>query len=119
MSPFGNFNLARQELKKVALKALYKLRKEMGNHFRENRKLTMKLFDALISPILFYANAVWRIDYNGKLEKDPVESVQNKFLRELLGINKYCNNDACRAETGRFPMTIDAQCRNFKFWFTP
>ena len=28
MSPFGNFNLARQELKKVELKALYKLRKE-------------------------------------------------------------------------------------------
>ena len=27
MSPYGNFNLARQELKKVALKALYKLRK--------------------------------------------------------------------------------------------
>ena len=26
MSPFGNFNLARQELKKVALKALYKYR---------------------------------------------------------------------------------------------
>ena len=22
------------------------------------------------------------------------------------------------AETGRFPMTIDAQCRNFKFWLT-
>ena len=37
MSPFGNFNLARQELKKVALKALYKLRKEMRNHFRENQ----------------------------------------------------------------------------------
>ena len=55
MSPFGNFNLARQELKKVALKALYKLRKEMGNHFRENIKLRMKLFDALICPILFYA----------------------------------------------------------------
>ena len=49
MSPFGNFNLARQELKKVALKALYKLRKEMGNHFnREIIKLTMKLFDAVI-----------------------------------------------------------------------
>ena len=47
MSPFGNFNLARQELKKVALKALYKLRKEMGDHFRENIKLMMKLFDAL------------------------------------------------------------------------
>ena len=53
MSPYGNFNLIRQELKKIALKALYKLRKQMGKHFRENIKLTMKLFDALISPILF------------------------------------------------------------------
>ena len=35
MSPYGNFNVARQELKKIALKALYKLRKEMGKYFRE------------------------------------------------------------------------------------
>ena len=49
MSPFGNFNLARQELKEVAFKAFYKLRKEMGNHFRENIELTTKLFDALIA----------------------------------------------------------------------
>ena len=34
------------------------------------------------------------------------------------GVNKYCNNNACRAETGRFPMTITSQCRNFKFWLT-
>ena len=40
MSPFGNFNFARHELEKVALKALYKLRKEMGNHFRENINFT-------------------------------------------------------------------------------
>ena len=51
MSPYGNFNLAWQEFKKSALKALYKLRKEMGNHLRVNIKLTIKLFDALISPI--------------------------------------------------------------------
>ena len=88
LSPFGNFYLARQELKKVALKALYKLRKEMGNHFRENIKSTMKLFDALISPILFYASEVWGIDCNGQLEKDPAELVKNKFLKWLLGVNK-------------------------------
>ena len=35
MSPFGNVNLARQESKKVALTALYKLRKEMGNHLMQ------------------------------------------------------------------------------------
>ena len=84
----------------------------MGNHFKENIKLTMKLFDALISPILFYASEVRGIDCNGQLEKDPEELVQNKFLKWLLGVNKYCNNNACRAETGRFPMRIEAQCRN-------
>ena len=88
LSPFGNFNLARQELKKVALKALYKSRKEMRNHFRENIKSTMKLFDALISPILLYASEVWGIDCNEQLEKDPAELVQNKFLKWLLGVNK-------------------------------
>ena len=62
ISSFGNFNLARQELKKVAPKALYKLQKEMGNHFRKNIKLTMNLFDARISPILFYASETWGID---------------------------------------------------------
>ena len=59
----------------------------------------MKLFDALISPILFYASEVWGIDCNGQLEKDPAELVQNKFLKWLLGVNKYCNNNACSAET--------------------
>ena len=93
MSPFGNFNLARQELKKVALKALYNLRKEMGNHFRENIKLTMKLFDALISLVLSYTGKVWGIDCNGQLDKDPAELVQNKFLKWLLRVNKYCNNN--------------------------
>ena len=92
MSPYGNFNLAKQELKEVALEALYELRKEMGNHFGENIKLTMKLFVALISPILFYASEVWGIDCNGQLEKDPAELVQNKFLKWLLGVNKYCHN---------------------------
>ena len=73
----------------------------------------MKLFDALVSPILFYASEVRGIDCNGKLEKDPAE-----IPKVLLGVDKYCNNNACRAETGRFPMSIDAQCRNFKFWLT-
>ena len=52
------------------------------------------------------------------MDKDPAELVQNKFLKWLLGVNKYCNNKACRAETGRFLMRIEVQCRNCKFWLT-
>ena len=115
---YGNFTLARQELKKASLKALSKLRKEMGNHFSENIKLTIKLFDALISPILMYGSEIWGIDCNGKLDTDPKEGGLNKFLKWLLGVNKYCNNNACGAETGRFPLRIKAQCITFKFWLT-
>ena len=68
--------------------------------------------------VLRGAPKIFRHHCKGKLEKDPAELVQNKFLKWLLGVNKYCNNNACRAETGRFPMTIAAQCRNFKFWLT-
>ena len=90
----------------------------MANQLRKNIKLRMKLFDALISPILFYASEVWGIDCKGQLEKDPAELVKNKFLKRLLGVNKYCNNNACWEERGSFPMKIEAQCRNFKFWLT-
>ena len=51
MSPFGNFNLARQELKKVALEA---------------------------SPILFYASEVWGIDCNGQLIRKGSGRISSK-----------------------------------------
>ena len=45
----------------------------MENHFQRNDiKLTSE---------------VWGIDYNGQLEKDPAEVVQNKFLKWMLGVN--------------------------------
>ena len=60
------------------------------------------------------------IDCNGQLEKDPAELVQKKFLIKsgCWEFMKYCNNNACRAETGRFPMRMEAQCGNFKFCLT-
>ena len=64
LNPYGDFSLAGEELKKVALKKLYKLRKEMGDNFRENIMLTIKLFDALIPPILLYGSEIWGVDCN-------------------------------------------------------
>ena len=58
-STYGTFTYAKQEIKKVALKALYKLRKEMGDHFRDDVQLTMKIFDTVISPIITYGSEVW------------------------------------------------------------
>ena len=53
-STYGNLTYAKQEIKKVALKALHKLRKEMGDHFRDDVQLTMKIFDTVF--ILTYGS---------------------------------------------------------------
>ena len=81
--------------------------------------LMIKLFDApLISPILLHGSEIWGVDCNDQIEKDQAELVQIKFLKCLLSVNKYCSNNARRAETGRFPIKNEAQYRNFKFWLT-
>ena len=40
----------------------------MGDHFRDDVQLTMKIFDTVISPILTYGSEVWGVDHDGKLE---------------------------------------------------
>ena len=56
MSHFGYYNLAISPGK--SRRKLH-LKYSINYHFRENITLMMKLFDALISPILFYASEVW------------------------------------------------------------
>ena len=88
----------------------------MGDHFRDDVQLTMKIFDTVISPILTYGSEVWGVDHDGKLENDPIEFVQTKFIRWLLGVNKFCSSNACRSEVGRFPMRTKTKCRAIKYW---
>lgn len=89
LSPFRNFNLATQELKRFALDALHELRKEMGSHLRDNINLKIKIFDTLnISPILLHGSEIWGIDCNGKIDKDPADLVENKFIKWLLGVSR-------------------------------
>ena len=52
------------------------------------------------------------------MDTDPADLVQNKFLKWLLDASKHCSNDACKAETGKFPLRIEAESKNFKFWLT-
>ena len=86
MSPHGNFNLAGEELKKVALKALYKYYEKRWETTSEKNiiKLTMKLFDALMSPILFYASELSKYMYGGLIAMDNWKRIeQNKFKINL------------------------------------
>ena len=84
-STYGTFTYAKQEIKKVALKALYKLRKEMGDHFRDDVQLTMKIFDTVITPILTYGS------YNRRQDELRHFAQNWAFLRFInFKRRKYC-----------------------------
>ena len=67
LNPYGNFTLAREELKKAGPKALYKLRKEVGDNFKENIVQTIKLSNALISPTLLCGSEIWGVDCHDQI----------------------------------------------------
>ena len=79
--------------------------------------LSLELFDTLVSPIATYAGSVWGVFCTGKTfdvydlnfyDKAPLEKVNIKLCRYLLGVNKYSCKDAVRGELGRFPLLINA-----------
>ena len=81
MSPYGNFNLAEEELKKVAPKALYKYYEKRWETTSEknNVKLTMELFDALMSPILFYASELSKYMYGGLIAMNNIRKGSSRI----------------------------------------
>ena len=115
-SAFGNFSLAKQELKKIALKALFKLKKEMGSFFRSKVKVTMQLFDSLVKPILLYGSEIWGIENDEPDARNPIEAVHIKFCKLLLGTSRSSTNIACRGELGRFPLKLESKYRSIKYW---
>ena len=88
----------------------------MGSHFRTDIKLTTRLFNCLIKPILLYGSEVWGVDTKDNLNNDPIEAIQVKFCKMLLGVSRKASNVACRSELGMFPLRSAAKLRVIKFW---
>ena len=121
-SASGSFNNACEALTNKALKAFYKFKQIHPNN---NVPLALKLFDTLITPIATYSGAIWSVLCTGKnfdiydinfYDKAPLEKLNIKLCKYLLGVNKFAVNHAVRGELGRFPMLINALdlCTKFK-----
>lgn len=87
----------------------------MGKSFRTDVDLTIRLFDTLIKPILLYGSEVWGIE-SKPICNDPIEAVQTKFCKMLLGVNAKATNNACRSELGIFPLRAEMTLRPLKYW---
>ena len=102
------------DLKSRAGRALFKIKNKMGEQYRSNPGITIKLFNTLVKPILMYMAELW-----GCLKApkgDPVDTFQMKFLKELLGVNIRTTNACVLLETGEIPLSFLAKKLCIKNW---
>ena len=112
-SATGNFNNACNALYDKALRAFYKFKRlQPQNNIRQ----ALKLFDCLIIPILTYSSVIWGPLYAKSMNEEnlydicnnsPIERLNLKLCKFLLGVHSKSTNAAVRGETGRYPLLIN------------
>ena len=122
----GSLKGAIETLKQKAMKAAFSLKSSLASQNICSPALFMRLFDKLIKPILLYGCEVWAQEILRlkkitltKLNKFPPEQIHIKLCKWALGLRKSTNNNATRAELGRYPIYIDIikQTQNYSSRF--
>jgi len=113
-TPSGEIRTGLEDLRDRALKAFYSLKNKMGNAFHRNIPTSLSLFDSLIKPILLYASDFW-----GPLKlpaNNPIENLQMRIFKDLLGVSKKTTNIGVLLELGRTSLYINAVKLGIKNW---
>lgn len=106
----GNFFQARKKLVDQAQKALYALCKKIQN-ISLPIDLQLKLFDALVVPILTYSSEIWGFE-----NKNNTEKLHLQFCKSSLGMQSTTPNFMVYGELGRFPLELRIKLEMVCFW---
>ena len=111
ISSNGKFFQAQKHLSDQASKALFALSKIFDSRMLciEDK---LKLFDALVQPILMYGCEIW-----GFHKANDIEKVHLKFLKQILGVRRQTCNIAVYGEVGRVPLYVLRKVRILKYWY--
>ena len=128
-SASGSFTYAQTELYKKALKAYYKLSKELLSENPEV-KISLHVFDHTIVPILLYGSEIWgsfntftarfrneRLSLDQVFSKLCCEKLHVKFCKLILGVHKKAPNFGVMSELGRFPLHFNLTKTMLQYWF--
>jgi hypothetical protein len=85
---------AQKELVSKARKAAFKISKNLNHPFCGVNPM-MKLFDALIKPIILYGSEIWGNNY-------ITETFHNRFCKSVLGLSRNASKSATIGDLGRY-----------------
>ena len=116
----GRFKAAQRRLYVKALGAYHSIFKNFSNLDSVPVKVLLKLFSALVSPILLYCSEVWRVHLLGRLTNiemiSDIEKLHIKFCKRILDVHAKSTNLAVIAELGRYPIIIQISTLVIKYW---
>ena len=84
----GNIKDSLFDLHKRAQKAFYQLKNQLGDMFYGEPVLAIKLFDALVKPILLYCSDFWGCYDNILSLSNSTEHLNISLCKHLLGIKR-------------------------------
>ena len=116
LTPSFSIKKLLDDLYKRGLKAYFKLRNCLGKTFRSHITLAIDLFDALVKPILTYGIDFWGCLKQAFSDMNPIEKLNIKLCKHILGVTKSTSNVGCRCELGRNQLYISNFKRNIKNW---
>ena len=119
MTSSGRYTYVRGILSKKATKVLSIIKRSFSNIDSATITIKNKLFNALVKPVLLYACEIWGpelLSYKTHFDKSTIEQVHIKFCKQTLNVPWYTENIACRAELGRYPLSIDMKASIFSYW---
>ena len=122
----GSFGKGIQELVQKGRKAWYSLRSSVQIYLVNNPKLMLKLFDAMVKPIILYGAEVWSQEFydvfnkcdhtEAKCDAVPYEMLHNQICKQILGLGKSTTNLGARVELGRSPLSIHVIKSTLDYW---
>ena len=123
----GSLNEAGHMLHDKAIKAMHGLLQKVYKFKSCDPKIMLDVFDKMVMPIALYNSEMWGTScfpvnekntnlFGADAQKNPVEDVQIRFCRRLLGVNDKTTNWAVTTELGRYPTILLVAERMIKFW---
>ena len=103
-------------LKTKATRALYSLNSKL-NIYRTPIKTSLKIFDALIRPILLYASEIYEPyskQDSSKWDNGDIERTHMQFLKRILGVNRSTTNILVRGELKRHSLQEEVLRRTIR-----
>ena len=114
-----SLHLCKRNSQQKTTKVLSIIKRSFSNMDSGTIAIKNKLFKALVKPVLLYACKIWGpelLSYKTHFDKSTIEQVRIKFCKQTLNVPWYTENIACRAELGRYPLSIDIKASIFSYW---